>query len=101
MGARMVVHGHHHDSLNCRSEWPKLEFEAHCVAFRSIMAIDGSVICEGLVSARCGKLLGHSHRRFGLEETGCIVARPSVLSLQGKGELGNCACYSSWAEVSA
>lgn len=44
MGARMVVHGHHHDSLNYRSEWPKLGFEAHGVAFRSIMAIDGSII---------------------------------------------------------
>ncbi|QKL01299.1 metallophosphoesterase [Pseudomonas sp. NY5710] len=44
MGARMVVHGHHHDSLDYRSKWPKLGFEAYGVAFRSIMAIDGSVI---------------------------------------------------------
>ncbi|EMR47948.1 metallophosphoesterase family protein [Pseudomonas putida] len=44
MGARMVVHGHHHDSLDYRSNWPRLGFEAHGVAFRSIMAIDGSVI---------------------------------------------------------
>lgn len=45
MGAKMVVHGHHHDCLDYRSDWPKLGFEAHGVAFRSIMAIDGSVIC--------------------------------------------------------
>ncbi|MFG0669724.1 hypothetical protein ACF8E6_04055 [Pseudomonas sp. xss_1] len=44
MGAKMVVHGHHHDSLDYRSEWPTLGFEAYGVAFRSIMAIDGSVI---------------------------------------------------------
>jgi len=44
MGAKMVVHGHHHDCLDYRSHWPKLGFEAHGVAFRSIMAIDGSVI---------------------------------------------------------
>lgn len=44
MGAKMVVHGHHHDCLDYRSDWPKLGFEAHSVAFRSIMAIDGSVI---------------------------------------------------------
>lgn len=44
MGAKMVVHGHHHDSPDYRSEWSKLEFEAHGVAFRSIMAIDGSFI---------------------------------------------------------
>lgn len=44
MGAKMVVHVHHHDSLDYRSEWPTLGFEAYGVAFRSIMAIDGSVI---------------------------------------------------------
>ncbi|EKT4482670.1 metallophosphoesterase family protein [Pseudomonas rhodesiae] len=44
IGARMVVHGHHHDSLDYRQAWPKLGFEAHGVAFRSIMAIDGSII---------------------------------------------------------
>lgn len=42
--AKMVVHGHHHDSLDYKSEWPTLGFEAYGVAFRSIMAIDGSVI---------------------------------------------------------
>ncbi len=45
MGAKMVVHGHHHDCLDYRSEWPKLGFEAFGVAFRSIIAIDGRVIC--------------------------------------------------------
>lgn len=44
MGAKMVVHGHHHDSLDYRSEWLRLGFEAYGVAFRSMMAIDGSAI---------------------------------------------------------
>lgn len=44
MGAKMVVHGHHHDSLDYRSEWLWLGFEAYGVAFRSMMAIDGSAI---------------------------------------------------------
>jgi len=44
IGAKKVVHGHHHDSLDYRQEWSKLGFEAHGVAFRCIMAVDGSAI---------------------------------------------------------
>lgn len=44
MGTKMVVHGHHHDSLDYRSEWSKLGFEAYGVAFRSVMAVNGQVI---------------------------------------------------------
>lgn len=44
MGAKMVVHGHHHDCLDYKSDWPRLGFEAYGVAFRSIMGMDGSVI---------------------------------------------------------
>ncbi|MNH14033.1 hypothetical protein D3C79_736200 [compost metagenome] len=44
MEVKMVMHGHHHDSLNYRPEWPRLGFEAYGVAFRSIMAVNGEVI---------------------------------------------------------
>lgn len=43
-GAKMVDHGHHHDCLDYRSDWPRLECKAYGVAFRSIMGVDGSVI---------------------------------------------------------
>lgn len=44
MGVKMVVHGHHHDCLDYRLEWPNLGFEAYGVAFRSVMALNGQVI---------------------------------------------------------
>ncbi|MBI6885141.1 metallophosphoesterase family protein [Pseudomonas putida] len=45
MGVRMVIHGHHHDALDYRSDWSRMGFEAYGVAFRSIMGIDGVVVC--------------------------------------------------------
>lgn len=44
MGAKMVVHGHHHDCLDYRLKWPNLGFEAYGVGFRSVMAVNGQVI---------------------------------------------------------
>lgn len=44
MGAKMVVHGHHHDSLDYSADWARMGFEAHGVAFRAIMTIDGKII---------------------------------------------------------
>lgn len=44
MGAKMVVHGYHHDRLDYRSDWPRLGFEAYGVSFRAIMAITGESV---------------------------------------------------------
>lgn len=80
MGAKVVVHGHHHDSIDYRSEWSGLGFEVYGVAFRSIMAIVGWVISWSLVSRRYQEALDHCYRSFGLEEAACITVRPTILS---------------------
>lgn len=44
MGVKMVVHGHHHDNMDYRSEWIRMGFEAYGVGFRCVMGIDGKLI---------------------------------------------------------
>lgn len=44
---RQTFHGHHHDRLDYRAEWPRLGFEAHGVGLRGITALDGRVIQPG------------------------------------------------------
>ena len=44
LGAKQVVHGHHHDSLDYRAEWRRMGFAAYGVAFRAVMDLNGKVI---------------------------------------------------------
>ena len=51
MGARLVVHGHHHDALDSSALWAKQGFESHGVGLRGVSALysDGSwqTVVEG------------------------------------------------------
>jgi hypothetical protein len=47
LGVGRAFHGHQHDRLDYRAEWPRLGFEAHGVGLRGITALDGRVIRAG------------------------------------------------------
>lgn len=50
------------------------------------MAIHGGVLAAYFQACNMSGEQGrHRHRRFGLDEAGCAVAGPSMLSLQGGG----------------
>jgi hypothetical protein len=49
---RRAFHGHHHDRLDYRGDWPRLGFEAHGVGLRGITALDGLVIRAGELDVR-------------------------------------------------
>jgi len=51
MGAAKVFHGHHHDSMDYRSQWASLGFELYGVGFQGITDSDGYVIQPGKFDA--------------------------------------------------
>jgi predicted phosphodiesterase len=46
LGVKQVFHGHHHDCLDYRKSWPSIGFEVYGVGFRSIMGLNGEVLCK-------------------------------------------------------
>ena len=47
MGVQATFHGHHHDSLNYRSEWERIGFKAFGVGFCGITDLDGGIVRPG------------------------------------------------------
>ncbi len=47
LGVQTSFHGHHHDRINYREQWPTLGFEAHGVGFCGITDLDGGLVRVG------------------------------------------------------
>jgi predicted phosphodiesterase len=56
LGARLVVHGHHHDALDYRGSLAALGFQAMGVGLRGVTAGDGRRVVPGELDARYEKL---------------------------------------------
>jgi predicted phosphodiesterase len=52
MGAHTTFHGHQHDRLDYRADWPSLGFRAFGVGLRGISDRDGQVVLAGELDAR-------------------------------------------------
>ena len=62
MGAKVVVHGHHHDRLDSSDRWAEQGFKSYGVGLRGITSIDAKgnaevVVAGELDDARLGRLL--------------------------------------------
>jgi hypothetical protein len=47
LGVSSAFHGHHHDSLDYRTQWPMLRFKAFGVGLRGVVDHEGKVIVPG------------------------------------------------------
>jgi hypothetical protein len=72
MGAKVVVHGHHHDRLDSSDRWAEQGFKSYGVGLRGITSIDAKgnaevVVAGELDDARLGRLRESSVTRHEIE----------------------------------
>lgn len=66
MGAKVVVHGHHHDSLDSSLRWTSQGFKSHGVGLRGVTAIDDDGRAEILVPGELDKQRSFRQRYLGV-----------------------------------
>lgn len=64
MGAKVTVHGHHHDALDSSSQWAAQGFRSYGVGLRGITAIDVDGNAEVIVPGEIDAERAHRQRRL-------------------------------------
>lgn len=66
MGARVVVHGHHHDRLDSSHRWPAQGFRSYGVGLRGVTAIDEEGNAEVIVPGELDEQRSFRQRYLGV-----------------------------------
>jgi hypothetical protein len=64
MGAKAVVHGHHHDRIDSSDRWLAQGFKSHGVGLRGITAIDQDGNAEVIVPGELDKARSAQRKRL-------------------------------------
>jgi predicted phosphodiesterase len=64
MGAKVVVHGHHHDRIDSSDRWAQQGFKTFGVGLRGITAIDAEGNAEVIVPGNLDEARNYRQRRF-------------------------------------
>ncbi len=63
MGARVVVHGHHHDAIDSSDHWGRQGFKSHGVGLRGVTAVDADGNAEIVVPGELDEARKHGRQR--------------------------------------
>ena len=64
MGVKVVVHGHHHDSIDSSARWAAQGFKSYGVGLRGITAIDADGNAEVIVPGELDEQRNYRQRYF-------------------------------------